>query len=316
MTTRARRDVDERSRDDDGHANDDDDAHARAIAANIVREMRAMSARARANDAPPRTSNANANANGTQGTTSARERASDGECASSTTQANARAKAQIVRMTQERDEARARARDAEAKLERATRKLKAFERELARVEAMGKSRSNNGRRRDVVSANECDRSGVPRVISYEYHASVAEAFERKVSSLVREIERMRASGERNEGLKRGDDDDVAANARASAEKDAGWSESRGTSSERESATVREGNPPPDASVTPARRRGRGNGDDNRALAPPPSSPLDDDDSPFSPTTSPLDALLRKLAPSPAARHRIALRDVDRNTTRR
>uniref|UniRef100_A0A7S0KJ98 Uncharacterized protein n=1 Tax=Ostreococcus mediterraneus TaxID=1486918 RepID=A0A7S0KJ98_9CHLO len=120
-----------------------------------------------------------------------------------------------------------------------------------------------------------------------------EAFDRKVESLVMEIERLRASGMRDDGERR--------------------------------ALAREIEPEPtpparvdDDARTPVRRaprrdEEREDGDDN-----------DDDHAPFSPTMSPLDALLNKIASSSSLgradrrgddgrrRHRTILGDTDRN----
>jgi len=293
--------------DDDGRRAADivaaEEAHARAVAAAFVRQMRSAqpqpssdAARGRSHAAAVASSSAAAMTM-TMTTTSvpASSRPED-------VKATAEARRDAARLGDERDYERRRNADLTRKLERACVNNRKLEMEVHKLKSLlhagagGAGRDRRRARAATATATPAETfaDGTPAMVSFEYHTSVMEAFDRKVESLVMEIERLRASGMRDDGERR--------------------------------ALARELEPEPappardiDDTRTPVRRAPRRNeereDDDDDD---------DDDHAPFSPTMSPLDALLDKIASSSSLgradrrgddgrrRHRTILGDADRN----
>jgi len=295
--------------DDDGRRAADivaaEEAHARAVAAAFVRQMRSAqpqpssdAARGRSHAAAAASSSAAATAAMTMTTTTTSMPASSRP---EDVKATAEARRDAARRGDERDYERRRNADLTRKLERACVNNRKLEMEVHKLKSLLHAGSGAGAGRDrrraraaTATPAETCADGTPALVSFEYHTSVMEAFDRKVESLVIEIERLRASGMRDDGERR--------------------------------ALARELEPEPkppardnDAMRTPVRRaprrdEERENNDDDD----------DDDHAPFSPTMSPLDALLNKIASSSSLgradqrgddgrrRHRTILGDTDRN----
>jgi len=298
---------------DRGAADDDDDdddgcaarvvaaeeAHARAVAAAFVRQMRMA-------QAPPSggRSDAFATSAATTTTTTSTSTSATPAARPEDVKATAEARRDAARLGDERDYDYERRRNADLtrKLERACVNNRKLEMEVHKLKSLlhagagGAGRDRRRARAATATATPAETfaDGTPAMVSFEYHTSVMEAFDRKVESLVMEIERLRASGMRDDGERR--------------------------------ALARELEPEPappardiDDTRTPVRRAPRRNeereDDDDDD---------DDDHAPFSPTMSPLDALLDKIASSSSLgradrrgddgrrRHRTILGDADRN----
>jgi hypothetical protein len=296
---------------DRGAADDDDDddgraarvvaaeeVHARAVAAAFVRQMRVAPAQ-------PSGGRSDAVASASTMTTSATAMTTTMMTMTASTsrpedvKATAEARRDAARRGDERDYERRRNADLTRKLERACVNNRKLEMEVHKLKSLlhagaGAGRGRRRARGATATPAETFADGTPAMVSFEYHTSVMEAFDRKVESLVMEIERLRASGMRDDGERR--------------------------------ALAREIEPEPapparvddDDARTPVRRaprrdEEREDGDDD-----------DDDHAPFSPTMSPLDALLNKIASSSSLgradrrgddgrrRHRTILGDTDRN----
>ena len=285
--------------DDDGRRAADivaaEEAHARAVAAAFVRQMRMA-------QAPP--SGGRSDAFATSAATTTTTMTTTSVPASSRPEdvkATAEARRDAARRGDERDYERRRNADLTRKLERACVNNRKLEMEVHKLKSLlhagagGAGRDRRRARAATATATPAETcaDGTPAMVSFEYHTSVMEAFDRKVESLVMEIERLRASGMRDDGERR--------------------------------ALARELEPEPkppardnDATRTPVRRAPRR--DEEREN----NDDCDDDHAPFSPTMSPLDALLNKIASSSSLgradrrgddgrrRHRIILGDTDRN----
>ena len=247
----------------DAEAMDAEERHARAVARQLARQLEAR--RDALNSTTTTTTDAAAK-------TRPRPRdardalASNDENASRARAADAKAmdalRGRCARLERERDEARRSRADLARKCERLLGRAKTQDVELHKLRRMlgttttATTRAARGAaRRSAPAATRGD--GSPEVVSFEYHVASIAAFERKVESLIEEIERLRAADARR--AREADARDRAALETATAEDDF----------ERASPS-----PPPSPSS--------------------PSSPTRVPSRAYSPTLSPLDALLSRI----------------------
>ena len=241
-------------------AMDAEERHARAVARQLLGQLEARRAMAL---------NSTTSASKTTAKTTAKTRprdardalAANDENASSSRASDAKAmdalRGRCARLTRERDEARRSRADLARKCERLLGRAKTQDVELHKLRRLlGTTRATRGAaRRSAPAATRGD--GSPEVVSFEYHVASLAAFEQKVESLIEEIERLRAADARR--AREADARDRAALETATAEDDL----------ERAS--------PPSSPSSPS-----------------PSSPTRVPSRAYSPTLSPLDALLSRI----------------------
>ena len=243
-------------------AMDAEERHARAVARQLLGQLEARRAMAL---------NSTTSASKTTAKTTAKTRprdardalAANDENASSSRASDAKAmdalRGRCARLTRERDEARRSRADLARKCERLLGRAKTQEVELHKLRRLlGTTRATRGAaRRSAPAATRGD--GSPEVVSFEYHVASLAAFEQKVESLIEEIERLRAADARR--AREADARDPAADDLAE--------------DDLERASPSSPSRPPSSS-------------------PSPSSPTRVPSRAYSPTLSPLDALLSRI----------------------
>ena len=176
-------------------AMDAEERHARAVARQLLGQLEARRAMAL---------NSTTSASKTTAKTRPRDardaHAANDENASSSRATDAKAmdalRGRCARLTRERDEARRSRADLARKCERLLGRAKTQEVELHKLRRLlGTTRATRGAARR--SAPAATRGdGSPEVVSFEYHVASLAAFEQKVESLIEEIERLRAADAR------------------------------------------------------------------------------------------------------------------------
>ena len=180
-------------------AMDAEERHARAVARQLLGQLEARRAMAL---------NSTTSASKTTAKTTAKTRprdardalAANDENASSSRATDAKAmdalRGRCARLTRERDEARRSRADLARKCERLLGRAKTQDVELHKLRRLlGTTRATRGAARR--SAPAATRGdGSPEVVSFEYHVASLAAFEQKVESLIEEIERLRAADAR------------------------------------------------------------------------------------------------------------------------
>ena len=240
-------------------AMDAEERHARAVARQLLGQLEARRAMAL---------NSTTSASKTTAKTTAKTRprdardalAANDENASSSRASDAKAmdalRGRCARLTRERDEARRSRADLARKCERLLGRAKTQDVELHKLRRLlGTTRV--AARRSAPAATRGD--GSPEVVSFEYHVASLAAFEQKVETLIEEIERLRAADARR--AREADARDPAADDLAE--------------DDLERASPSSPSPPPSSS-------------------PSPSSPTRVPSRAYSPTLSPLDALLSRI----------------------
>ena len=252
--------------DDDDDDDDDDavieaeEAHARAVANHLFSKLeRCERVESRATTATATTSSTT--------TTTTTNTSDDARALAAMMDARARdasaldaARARIRALELERDEARRARGELARKCQRLHARAKIQEMETAKLrEALVAATTTKaaavGSTARLRAPRDALGDGSPESVGFEYHRAVCEAFERKIASLIDELERTRRM-----------------TTRASA-----------------SASVRDASPPRETPATPRTPATP----PREATSAPTSAPIDV--APFTPTMGPLDALLAKIA---------------------
>lgn len=260
-------------RDDDDAYDDDDDAvieaeeaHARAVANHLFSKLeRCERVESRATTTSSTTTRATTSSTTTSTSDDARALAATMDARARDASALDAARARIRALELERDEARRARGELARKCQRLHARAKIQEMETAKLRQALVAATTTTKGAAAVAVGSTARlraprdalgDGSPESVGFEYHRAVCEAFERKIASLIDELERTRRM-----------------TTRASA-----------------SASVRDASPPP--RETPATPRTPAT-PPREATSAPTSAPIDV--APFTPTMGPLDALLSKIA---------------------